>query len=293
MIRMKNKMRNIKLDNCKAILIILVVIGHMLETKLGYGINRYLYILIYLFHMPFFSYLTGYFANRKPSKWFKNLICPYLLFQTLYLLFEHYILGKTSAFQYTTPYWIMWYLFAVLVWNLFVFFIGKTKLTIQKLILAGTVILSLLIGYADIIGREFSLSRIFVFFPFFLGGYISHQGEKKLLQSRKTEDRKIEQHKNNKRITMLLGGALIIIGIGTILQEHQISLNGLYEANSYRLGNYGIGFRAFHLLSASIWIAFLLRVIPDKKIAGISQLGKNTMPIYLIHGFLIKWIGTV
>lgn len=46
------------------------------------------------------------------------MIYPYLIFQTLYLLFSNQILDKDADMQYTTPYWLLWYLFAIIVWNL-------------------------------------------------------------------------------------------------------------------------------------------------------------------------------
>ena len=53
-------MRNYRMDNIRCILIFLVVFGHMLtwipEADTPYRI-------IYLFHMPAFLFLTGYFSH--------------------------------------------------------------------------------------------------------------------------------------------------------------------------------------------------------------------------------------
>ena len=46
------------------------------------------------------------------------MIYPYLVFQTLYRIFANQVLEKDADMQYTTPYWLLWYLFAIIVWNL-------------------------------------------------------------------------------------------------------------------------------------------------------------------------------
>lgn len=91
-------MRDIKIDNIKGMLILLVVLGHMLETELGYGMNKSLYVVLYSFHMPLFVYTTGYFAKFNPGRLVKNLLYPYVVFQTLYLLFEKFVLGNQVNF---------------------------------------------------------------------------------------------------------------------------------------------------------------------------------------------------
>lgn len=84
------KQRNDRADNIKAILIFLVVFGHMLELASA----RRIYLIIYSFHMPAFIFVTGYYAKFKPRKILLELIMPYILFQTLYLLFDGYINGE-------------------------------------------------------------------------------------------------------------------------------------------------------------------------------------------------------
>ena len=43
------------------------------------------------------------------------MIYPYLVFQTLYVIFANQVLEKDADMQYTTPYWLLWYLFAIIV----------------------------------------------------------------------------------------------------------------------------------------------------------------------------------
>lgn len=53
-------MRNDRMDNLRCLLIFLVVLGHFLGLIPGAG---GLYRIIYLFHMPAFLFLTGYFTH--------------------------------------------------------------------------------------------------------------------------------------------------------------------------------------------------------------------------------------
>lgn len=80
--------RNYQMDNLKCLLIFSVVFGHMLELFMGKNSpERVLYLVIYSFHMPLFAFVSGVFARYNPVKIKNNMIYPYLIFQTLYLLF--------------------------------------------------------------------------------------------------------------------------------------------------------------------------------------------------------------
>ena len=82
--------RNYQMDNLKCLLIFSVVFGHMLELFMGKNSpERVIYLVIYSFHMPLFAFVSGVFARYNPSKIKNNMIYPYLIFQTLYLLFSN------------------------------------------------------------------------------------------------------------------------------------------------------------------------------------------------------------
>lgn len=64
MINTITKERDYHLDNVKFILILLVVIGHFIELLAdNYEFSRKLFFYIYLFHMPLFVFVTGYFSK--------------------------------------------------------------------------------------------------------------------------------------------------------------------------------------------------------------------------------------
>ena len=57
--------RDLYWDSLKFVLIFLVVYGHTIETYSPDGsINRAIYNLIYVFHMPLFIFISGYFSKK-------------------------------------------------------------------------------------------------------------------------------------------------------------------------------------------------------------------------------------
>ena len=95
--------RNYQMDNLKCLLIFSVVFGHMLELFMGKNSpERVIYLVIYSFHMPLFAFVSGVFARYNPSKIKNNMIYPYLIFQTLYLLFSNQI-GQGCGYAVYDP----------------------------------------------------------------------------------------------------------------------------------------------------------------------------------------------
>lgn len=282
------KIRNSKLDNIKGVLIILVVMGHLLELDMEYGINRFLYIIIYTFHMPVFVFVSGYFANFSIKRTIKKLLYPYILFQFLYLLFAKHVLNLDNLIQFTTPYWLLWYLWAMVIWTLMIPVIKSSKIEKKVVFLVIVTIVSISIGYENAIGRILSLSRIFVFFPFFICGYYAKEW------NREEANRVHLQNmlKKHKRHLTLVFCVCITWIIGYCIGHYEaIDRNWLYEAVSYQHGAYTMGFRILHLSMGFIWLLFLLFMIPNKNIPILTNIGINTMPIFLMHGFIIKMIG--
>ena len=93
-----------------------MVFGHLLEL-VGGPAAAWLYRLIYSFHMPAFVFCSGWFARFDAERFFRRLLYPYLVYQTLYLLFDRLVLHGKAPLQYTTPYWLLWYLFSMMLWT--------------------------------------------------------------------------------------------------------------------------------------------------------------------------------
>lgn len=95
------KERDYFFDNARAILILLVVFGHMLQPYTsGDKYLSALYLVIYSFHMPTFLFISGYFAKNidKPyylEKISKRLIVPYMIFFAFFSIY-YFLTGKMT-----------------------------------------------------------------------------------------------------------------------------------------------------------------------------------------------------
>ena len=134
------------------------------------------------------------------------------------------------------------------------------------------VVVALLCGNWSFVGRDYSLSRILVFFPFFAAGAFARKSNDFL--------------KKCLRVAFLCVCVMILF---LVAKNHtMINRNWLYEATSYEISHYGVGFRALHLFVGFLVTVTVMNWIPNRKIAGLNQLGGATMQIFLLHGFLIK-----
>ncbi len=282
-----NTKRLYKFDNARFFLMFFVILGHFLEITKGYGNNTILYHIIYSFHMPAFIFISGYFAKYQPKKIIFYFIFPYIIFQFLYQLFDFQILNtsidKQLAFQFTTPYWILWYLFVMILYYLLIPFINTDKNHIQYMILGSSIVLSLLIGYDASIGYYLSLSRFFTFLPFFVSGY--YAGHDDTIKGRL----ELYAKKWWFRILITVG---ICFACFYIWNSKNITASVLYGSCSYAAADYGIFTKLMLLIIAFLWTAFLFFILfnTNKKIFLISHIGSNTFPIFLLHGFFIKLI---
>ena len=170
---METSRRDARFDNLKGILIFLVVFGHLLEL-VGGPAAAWLYRLIYSFHMPAFVFCSGWFARFDAARFFRRLLYPYLVYQTLYLLFDRLVLHGDAPLQYTTPYWLLWYLFSMMLWTLLLPLIDGAKS--PKAALLACLAAALASGFDLSIGYSMSLSRTLVLLPFFAAGHLAAGG---------------------------------------------------------------------------------------------------------------------
>lgn len=277
---LEGRKRDYRMDNIRFLLIFLVVFGHFLELIKGKNSSN-LYRVIYSFHMPAFLFLTGYFARYNRRKMVFSLLCPYLLFQTLYLWFDAVILNERAVkLQFTKPYWLLWYLMAVFIYHLLIPLLERGDARENAAGFVVLVSISLLAGFDASVGYSLALSRTLCFAPFFYAGYFAAQGGrgKDFLWERGTRNRVLKA-----------GSAAAVLFAGGYIWRHQeITRRILYGSCSYGMAKYGPGMRFLLLLIAACWIVFWLVWISDKKLPFLSEIGRNTFPIFLLHGFFLR-----
>lgn len=269
-------------DNLRFLLILLVVLGHLLEICPAFPGSRSLYRVIYVFHMPAFLLLFGYFAVFRWKRIIKGFLLPYLLFQTGYILFSNGVLGTALPMQYTRPYWILWYLLVCIFYQLLLPVCRTEKGWLQGLLLGASVCLSLWAGYRENIGYDWSLSRFLVFLPWFLLGVY--------FRMRETQARKAYA-----RVRWVWPGACLAVAVWSILYLHNAGFPNaaLYGSYPYARLGYSAGVRLIFMVCALGWIGLLLPLFLgtlNRKLPLITAIGQNTLPVFLLHGFAVKAI---
>lgn len=232
--------------------------------------------------MPIFIFLTGMFAKFNKKRIF-SLIYIYAVFQIMYRKYDMQLFntGTELIYKYSTPYWLLWYVFVVIVYNLLIP-LFETKRGVEKVIISTIVIwLSLIVNKAGDIGYYASISRFFTFLPYFVLGFYF-----------KDYVGKIDDFFNKRNIVRYVSLAvsfiLVILVCRYIYNTDKVTQNMLYGSYSYESAKYGISYKLKFFLFALVWFVFFYLLLPNKKIPFVSILGSNTLTIYLFHGFYVK-----
>ena len=271
---MSTKSRNYFLDNYKAFLILLVVIGHFIEPC--YTNTLFLTVLkwfIFSFHMPAFIFISGYFSKKDMGleKLIQKLVIPYFVFELLYYFLYVFVIHKETGLYFNRPKISLWYLMALFFWRIATPYVKKIPGNLFIAITGG-----LLIGFTQL-GNFFSIPRTLFFYPFFLAGYYFQESWFESIR------------RYWKAFTVglaslagLLGGWVLITGqeLTPFIFYGRYSYEDMGLTNGWglliRLVCYGISFLAIFALCAFI----------PRKQHFYSILGVRTMPIYLFHGLV-------
>lgn len=162
--------RDTYFDNMKFVLIMLVVIGHIIgPVNPVVPAYKALFVFIYLFHMPLFAFISGYFTSEKiDGRRIIKLLGLYILGTCFYV--TAFDLGSI-LYYLIIPQNALWYLLSLCCWTSVLPFFNKLRNPIPL-----TIIISLLIGLVPWVGYAFSLSRTFVYLPFFIAGNLCRRG---------------------------------------------------------------------------------------------------------------------
>ena len=274
------KERDYFFDNLKAVLIFLVVLGHFLLPIHGDNPLVVVKRLIYIFHMPLFVFVSGYFAKKiyKNGQYnFKKilyLIKAYVLFviaiQIVYAIcgFEDFV--EINFFsQSGAPS----YLFAMIVWYLTIPLIRRCR---PLPVISVNIGLALVAGYFKNVGDFLCLSRILVFGPFFYIGYYMEQPvlEKALRPS-------------YRRLVVPAAASIcaVVLLFGEKMKDE---LGMVYENIPYHeLDHMMEGpFVRFSLMGAAFLISWAIMFFVPREKTKLSFIGQNTMPIYMLHRIL-------
>ncbi len=285
----KDKQMNKKshyINNIKAFLIITVVVGHMVSCVKNIDpIAADIYSFFYSFHMPAFIFITGYLSTssmksrkRMLAKVFTYVLL-YVVYQTCFDLFQRYVTHSVSAaFSLFRPRIGLWYLLALIIWTLLCYVLRKRN---KKIILIIAVILGVVVGVFDNIGKDYALARTVVFFPFFLlGSYFPKDVLLEIAKARSGWWKKI------------VAGIVITCGVLVAIYIPNTTVNALYQGqDSYSIQGFGelegMVYRGIWYLGSTILAAAFIYLVPYHR-NRITYLGERTLQIYLLHSIICR-----
>ncbi len=263
-------MRDERIDSVKYWLIVLVIAGHVFMRNEFSELTSCVvtWKWIYIFHMPLFIFISGYFSRKKKkaeltaSIW--KLLEPLIVFQALTLL-PRFIVKGFSFSTILTPWYVLWYLLSLIYWRLLIQIIPDRILNNTKLILIVTFCISILAGFLPF-GRFLSIQRTLSFMPFFFLGYYM-RGKNIYLPDR------------YKPFSLLL--LISVIAVPLFFPQF---LGDLCHADPYGSA-YGALKRMFTFGLAILMSIAFINVCPNKP--WIAQQGRLTMQYYIYHALAI------
>lgn len=267
----KVKQRSPYWDNIKGFLIILVVFAHFLYQFQGnFSTVNAVVDVIYMFHMPAFIFVSGYFGKSENSRSAASII----RLAILYLIFNS-LAGILFGFGVVlNPLYSYWYLLSLIVWRLTAHHLAKIR-GITLILFAAAV----LVGFYTVINNDFAIARIIAFYPYYMLGF--------KLSSEKSE--KILQEEYSKRLLKGAGaaaGAAVIAVLAYIFMDYtdEALLMCPYVQFFDMVGRLA-------LIAVSLLVIFAsINIFTDKKIPLLSMFGQNSLWIFLFHRPFTLWI---
>ena len=272
---METKERDYLFDNYKAILIILVVVGHFIEVasedNLGMQMLKW---MIFSFHMPAFIFISGYFSKKTYSLKIlcRRLLVPYLVFEMFYYLLYTFVIHKETELYLLYPKFSLWYLMALFVWKFVTPYFKKIPGHIAWAVIAG-----LAVGATNIDDNFLTLPRMITFYPFFLLGTMF---QRKWL----TRLRTVRNRISAAGIFVVLNLFLAFVDIDNLFEEK--IFYGRYNYEYLDLSDTEGVFVRLGCYAISLAMTLLMAMMVSEKQNRFSYLGSRTMAIYLFHGLI-------
>ncbi|MEO9325959.1 acyltransferase family protein [Nocardioides sp. C4-1] len=265
-------------DNAKMALMTLVVLGHAWSIWLpATPANSWAYDFLYVWHMPAFVLLSGYFSrsfdwtSRRLKLLVGSLVVPFVLYQVLLVLFQVEIGWGTPEHPFLEPLWPLWYLVALVAWRLVA---PVFRMVPPHVAVAAAVGVSLLGGTVDT--PYLGLSKVLGMLPFFVIGLVATREHVERLRSPQVQ----------------------LLGIGALLStlwwvRHLDSGTTIYWLlhRPYALigvsDTEGVVTRAVVLTVSLVCALAALSLVPGRE-GTWTRMGTATMTVLLGHAFVVR-----
>jgi len=294
-----HKNRIYKYDNAKAILIFLVVVGHLTTIYASDShLVRWITLWIYTFHMPAFIFITGLLhkryatvasAGRTYMRWDRfwgYLLCGYGL--KVFLYFFRRAVGQNPPWYWIAEPQAPWYLFVMAEYELLFWLLRRIDCKVKPAyIIAASFAISAFIGYFPSVGDTFCLARMINFLPLYALGYYADPAK---------VTAKLEEHRSKIIAWILLAVSVVVCCAGPwqiYRMRKWFTGRRSYEfIESFFPGTYEFDWaiRLGAWLVAIVMTFTVLTLIPDRKIRVLTETGRRTLQIYFWHRPICYWL---
>ena len=260
-------------DNLRFFLITCVVIGHFVE-QLDSNLYKSIFLFIYSFHMPLFIFVSGLFhKNERVFQKIVSFIALYIMLKVLIFLIR-LAFGASPVFHLFTENGLPWFMFALAVFILLTYLLRNTNL---KFVLSVSILFACFAGYIKDIGDFLVLSRIIVFYPFYLLGVLSDQ-------------KKLESiHENTAfrvfSFVFLIFCALICIFFISRIYFFRSLFSGRnpFSRFSNNVAQYGALYRLLCYVVSLLTGFSVFMMIPGKPLGALTIWGSRTLQVFFWH----------
>ena len=269
-------------DNAKFFAILLVVVGHSLEPlrEAHLRLASAGYMWIYIFHMPAFILIAGYFTKnfqatpRKIQRLVGGVVVPYLIFEVAYTAQLFWTRPDDPPnWSLLAPVWLDWFLASLFMWRL--------TSPIWRYIrwpLAVSVAVSLLAGLGDF-GATLGMTRTLQMLPFFVLGMVLRREHFAWLH---------RPWVRAAAVAVLAVSALVVL-----FYLYDSSAEWVYWRKTLADRDidlvYGTLVRAGMLVGTVVITCSFLAIIPTKRY-WFTALGAGTIYAYLLHGLVLRTV---
>jgi fucose 4-O-acetylase-like acetyltransferase len=264
------------LDNARAILIVLVVVGHVLALHAATTSDA-VYLWVYSFHMPAFVLVSGYLSRsyegtpRQLGTLVTTLLAPYVVFQLIGTAISSVRDGTPWTGSLLHPSWTLWFLLALFAWRLATPLLKQLRWPVLI-----AVLVSLATPFDPRLGQQGSLARVLGMLPFFVIGLVMRPEHLELLRRRALRP---------VAVLALLAAMSVAVVLAPHAGPEPFYMDGSYvqdTANVLRGAALRLG-----ALAAGLVGTFALLCLCPRRETWWSRLGRNSLTVYLLHAAIL------
>lgn len=261
-------------DNLKFFLVTCVVIGHFADRFTDVS-NIYdsIFLFIYSFHIPLFIFISGLmFKNKNITSKAIFFISIGFAYKIVSAVVERLLGTVKVEFFLLWDGGLSWFMFALAAYMVILKIIEKQN---KEYILVFSIVLACFVGYDPGIGDFLYLSRIIIFFPFFLSGVLLQNFD-------------IVSFKDKNSKYKILAGLIVLVWLGLCIYEvdRVYGLRYLFTGRNPffpQIMSYApLARLVSYIISFGMCFAFIM-LIPNQRMFLITDMGKNSINVYFWH----------